>query len=108
MANLTNAEIILNYIFPEPKHPNYRGTENVELIWHGEWSDPELRYDGKLFNYWDIEDALWDMYCEGIGMERIEVEKDMDAHEDSFDKYAQENCVNYLEDCIFGGYFDNE
>ena len=83
---------------------NYRGTEGVEFISRGTQSDPLIRYDGKLFNYWDIEDALWDMYCEGTGMTRIEVEENMDAHEDNFDKFVQERCVDYLEDCIFGGY----
>ena len=78
---------------------NYRGTENVEFISRGSQSDPLLRYDGKLFNYWDIENALWDMF---------EEEYPMDAYEENmyaFNKYVQERCVDYLDDCIFGGYF---
>lgn len=38
--------------------PTWRGVEGTRVIWHGEWSDPEIYYDGYLFNYWDAEDAL--------------------------------------------------
>ena len=41
----------------------YRGTDGIEYVSHGAWSDPELIYDGKSFNYYDIDDALWDMFC---------------------------------------------
>lgn len=38
--------------------PTWRGVEGTRYIWHGCWSDPEIYYDGYLFNYWDVEDAL--------------------------------------------------
>lgn len=86
---------------------NYRGTENVEFIWNGTQSDPQLRYDGKLFNYWDIEDALWDMFTEDNPDLDVSGEWADDAvlADAMFDKFVQENCVDYLEDCILGGYF---
>lgn len=89
---------------------NYRGTENVEMIWNGTQSDPELLYDGRLFNYWDIEDALYDMFAEENPDLDLSGEWAYDAvlADALFDKYVQENCVNYLEDCIFGGYFAYE
>ena len=86
---------------------NYRGTENVEFIWNGTQSDPQLRYDEKLFNYWDIEEALWEMFEE----ENPDLDLSGEWADDAvmvdalFDKYVQEHCVDYLEDCIFGGYF---
>lgn len=85
----------------------YRGTENVEFVWNGTQSDPQLRYDGKLFNYYDIEDALWDMFTEenpnlDVSGEWADNSVIVDA---MFDKFVQERCVDYLEDCIFGGYF---
>lgn len=89
---------------------NYRGADGIEFVSHGEWADPELIYDGKSFNYWDIEDALWDMFCEGIenetGTDVYQIEKQMEKYEPMFEQFVRENCVDYLEDCIFGGYFD--
>ena len=37
------------------KKPGWMGCENIEMIWHGEWSDPELEYNGSVANYWDVE-----------------------------------------------------
>lgn len=84
----------------------YRGTDGIEYVSHGAWSDPELIYDGKSFNYWDIEDALWDMFCEEVAKDAgISVdEMDLFSYEDAFSEYVQNNAVDYLEDCIFGGY----
>lgn len=81
----------------------FRGTENVEIVWHGQWSDPELRYNGMLFNYWNIENALWDMFEE----ENPDLDVSGEWADDAilvdamFDKFVQENCVNYLKDVIY-------
>lgn len=84
----------------------YRGTDGIEYVSHGAWSDPELIYDGKSLNYWDIEDALWNMFCEEVAEDAgISVdEMDLFSYEDAFSEYVQNNAVDYLEDCIFGGY----
>lgn len=34
------------------------GTKEIEMIWHGEWADPELKVDERVANYWDVE-----QYC---------------------------------------------
>ena len=90
---------------------NYRGVEGIEFVSHGEWADPELIYDGESFNYWDIEDALWSMFCEELcedyEISVSEIENNMDEFEPVFDKYVQNYAVDYLEDCIFGGYFND-
>lgn len=90
---------------------NYRGAAGIEYVSHGAWSDPELIYDGKSFNYWDIEDALWEMFCEELhentGITLIEIDSNMGEYESMFDVYVQDCAVDYLKDCIFGGYFDN-
>lgn len=75
------------------KDAGFRGAKNVEMIWHGTQSDPELKYKDYLFNYWDIEDALWDEYKE----------KESNPTEEGFDKYVQTRVDDYLEDCIAGG-----
>ena len=36
--------------FPMKEYPNYCGIEDIGYISHGEWSDAELEYKGKLFN----------------------------------------------------------
>lgn len=49
---------------------NYRGVDGVKHIWHGEWADPEVEYDGKLVNYWDIDEYMQDMAdSNGINIE---------------------------------------
>lgn len=87
---------------------NYRGAEEIEYVFHNEWSDPELIYDGKSFNYWDIEEALWGEFCEIVsedtGLSVMDIDSNMSDYDDAFDLFVQDNAVGYLEDCIFGGY----
>ena len=84
---------------------SYRGCKNIEFVWHNTQEDPDLIYRGYTFNYYDIEDALWNDFLE------------LAEHEDSdggnaetqneFSSYVQDNAENYLDDCILGGYFAN-
>lgn len=30
-----------------------------EFIWHGAWSDPEIKICGKLYNYWDFDELVY-------------------------------------------------
>lgn len=64
------------------KKNGFRGCKDVEMIWHGEWSDPELKCDGYVANYWDIENALYSMAKE----EGIDAENDA-----KFNKYCMEH-----------------
>lgn len=81
----------------------YRGCKGVTMIGHGAWSDPELEYNGYLFNYWDIEDALWYDFLEGTGYSDAQSEEP--KVEEEFNAYVKERCVDYLDDCIYGGAF---
>ena len=38
------------------------------MIWHGEWSDPELEYEGSVANYWDVNDWCIEA-CEDEGVD---------------------------------------
>lgn len=82
----------------------WRGCENIKLHSNGSQGDSDLIYKEYIFNYWDIEDALWESFLE----ENPEF-KDSDAYsepaESRFNEYVQENAENYLEDCIAGDYF---
>jgi hypothetical protein len=96
------------------RNNNWRGCDGIRLISHGEWSDPDLvaEIDGVeyTFNYWDIEDALWNEFLENEGVS----EKDTyvegtyniaDEWEEKFDEYCQANAYDYLCDVVYGGYF---
>ena len=43
---------------------NFLGFSDIEYIWNGEWSDPELLYKGKFINYWLIVGSMWEEYLE--------------------------------------------
>ena len=58
------------------------GTKDIEFIWHGEWSDPELSYMGKVIDYWSIEDFV----CGEMKDEGLDYNDD-----DLFRKYVQEH-----------------
>ena len=83
----------------------WRGSKDIEYVWKGPWSDPELVYDGKTFNYWDIEDALWNMFLEE-NPQWTDDDSDNPECEDEFNRYVQYNGALYLDDVIAGGYFD--
>ena len=93
----------------------FRGNKEIELVSHGEWADPDLIYDGYTFNYWEIEDALWEDFLACIDEGDVDVSFDRefaekhsedDVVEDAFNLYVQENGVDYLNDVIYGGYFE--
>jgi hypothetical protein len=84
---------------------NWRGCKNIEMVWHGEWNDPELvtEYDGVeyWFNYYDIENALWEDFLESEGIEEKDTydERGMgisDEYENKFSKYCQDNAYTYI------------
>ena len=83
----------------------WRGSKDIEFVWKGQWSDPELVYDGKTFNYWDIEDALWNMFLEENPQWTDDDSNNPDC-EKEFDRYVQLEGALYLDDVIAGGYFD--
>lgn len=45
----------------------FYGIRGIEFIYHGEWSDPELIWHKKSFNYFDLENALFDCYKDENG-----------------------------------------
>lgn len=51
------------------KKTYWRGVEGVEMLWHGEWADPELRYDDVVANYNDVEDYLYSVFCDDLGID---------------------------------------
>lgn len=75
----------------------WRGVEGVQMIWHGEWSDPELLHDGKYANYWDVEDTMWERYKELARSEGYTEEELEELGEGGFNKYCQDNAEEIYE-----------
>lgn len=96
------------------KTSNWRGCSDIKMKYYNEWADPDLiaEIDGKTytFNYWDIEDALWDMFLEDNGIserDTYDANKNISSEwEDKFSKYCQDYAYDYLEECVYSGYFD--
>ena len=85
----------------------WRGTP-VKIVSHGSWGDPDLVWNNGeheyTFNYWDIEDAMWNDFLEYSGHD--DSESNDPKVEAEFDEFVQDNYDGYLEDVIWGGYFD--
>ena len=82
----------------------WRGSDEIEMVSHGSTGDPDLVYNGYTFNYWDIEDALWQMFLEDND-KWTDADSNDPQCEAEFNEFVKANAPNYLEDCIFGGYF---
>ena len=62
----------------------YRGIGDVYILWHGEWADPELEYNGMVVNYHYVEDAMYSNF-------RYECEASRtDHHMISFTRYCMD------------------
>ena len=42
-------------------YPYMLGIKGIQFVWHGEWADPEVIIKRKVFNYWDIEEIMWEI-----------------------------------------------
>ena len=68
----------------------YRGVPGSTYIWHGEWSDPEVLWDGVELSANDIEESLWHSYkdeCEENGEEPTE---------DGYESWLEEMGTDYI------------
>jgi hypothetical protein len=79
----------------------FYGIYGIQFIWHGEWSDPELIWHEKSFNYYDLENTLWSIYQEEFS----------EGSENDFDIWVKKNAYisreilqNLLDaKCFYGG-----
>lgn len=63
----------------------FYGIKDIEFTVPNDTDDPTIYYDGKYYNYYDVEDALWDMFKEVCEAEGI------DANEDDFEYFVKDN-----------------
>ena len=76
----------------------FYGIYGIRLIWHGDWSDPELIWHKKSFNYYDLENYLWEVYNE----DEQQIDFDIWVKNNSY--LARECLQNLLENkCFYGG-----
>ena len=84
----------------------FRGNKDIRIGYYDNWSDPDLIYDGYEFNYYDIENAMYDEYVDKLKEDKEDGLIDSDEPTDEgFNRYIQDNATEYLEDTIAGGYF---
>lgn len=89
----------------------YCGIDGINFIGHGEWSDPEIEFNGYLFNYWDVEDAIWDWFAEeNYDGNRIEAEKSIDKNPTEYEEWvanSDADIYDMLNDWIYFNCFHN-
>lgn len=82
----------------------FYGIYGIEIIWHGAWSDPELIWHNKSFNYFDVENTLYSYYKEDCN------ENGETVNDDIFPAWVKKNAYlareilqNLLEcKCFYG------
>ncbi len=71
--------------------------DGVEYKYNGDWSDPQIKYKGYTFNYYDLEEMLLASYKEEVS------EKSINEHTKTFEQFLKENpdvVYSKLEDMI--------
>lgn len=48
MKSLTNS--LAESLSSKDAQMHYAGLKDMKIIWHGEWSDPEIKYKGDVVN----------------------------------------------------------
>lgn len=75
----------------------FYGIYGIRYINHGAWNDPELVWHGKSFNYYDVENPLWDCYKEECK------EENKEPNENEFAVWVKKNAYmarEYLQNLM--------
>lgn len=79
----------------QKEYPNWYGIEEIGFIWHGEWADPYIEYNGKQLNSTIPEGSMWERYKEDCEEKGIEANYD-----EGFSIYMRNNkemIIEYIE-----------
>lgn len=81
------------------KNEDWFGIKGAKFIYHGDWADPEVQYDGISLNYFDVENILLDEYRELYPDDR---------NDKGFDNWMalpenKRSIQNALDDLVQGG-----
>ena len=82
----------------------FYGIYGIRYVDHGAYNDPELIWHGKSFNYYDVENSLWDSYKEECA------EENKKPNENEFAVWVKKNAYmvreflqNLMDDkCFYG------
>ena len=88
----------------------FYGIYGIEFIWHGSWSDPELIWHKKSFNYYDVENTFYEIWKSTPEYLNANLSSDA-AIDTAFSKWMKKNAkrikefLQYLNDnkCYYGG-----
>lgn len=80
------------------EYPNWYGIPDIGFIYHNDWADPELEYDGEILNSHIVEDSMWSIYTEDC--EETEKKPSTDEFEIYMKKHADD--VYYLIELALG------
>lgn len=72
--------------------PYWYGIEPILFIYHGDWSDPEVSYNGMVVNSYTVEDSMTQLYREHCEEHQIS-----DDNYDGFEEYMRENADEVKE-----------
>lgn len=80
----------------------FYGIRGIRFVWHGAWADPELIWHRKSFNYYDVENSLWELFQEDCR------ENERPINENAFPVWVKKNAGlarEILSALLEGGYF---
>lgn len=96
----------INYRKYQSVSDNWRGNKNIRMGYYDDYNDPDLIYDGYVFNYYDMEGIMYDDYVEELREDKEEGLIDSDEPTDEgFNQFVRDNAEGYFEDAIAGDYF---
>lgn len=76
----------------------YRGCKGVYFYSKNNVEDPILYYKDKEFNYWDIENFMWDEFV--CMFPNLKNKFESYKTEEKFNKFIRKNLINYLNEII--------
>lgn len=84
----------------------WRGCRSIKFKSNGTQADPDLIYKNYVFNYWDIEDALWNDFLDYNGITEKDAYDGNNIRPDiekQFDQFVCDTAPSYLDDYIASG-----
>ena len=78
----TISQKVRDRTYVKPTGGWFYGIYGMEFIWNGTQSDPYIRYKGRVVNYYDVEDALYEDYKEDVKY---------NGYKGEFEKWVKEN-----------------
>lgn len=79
----------------------WRGVPDTKVIWHGEWSDYEVVYQGEVLNGNELDNYAWDAFQDtykGVDIDEDTLEEEFDVQPVKwFKKIIDEFSENYWQ-----------